>query len=163
MKIYKPNPRSTGACCSFSITSSGKSQGVYVEILKQKGWDDKNKTGSFDTEKANKINLKFTPSEVAEMMIICQRQKGSATFFHKTTDVTSSIKFYVYNKRDSEIPAGIALSVSKGEKKASIPLTFPEAFLLARWFDFATTRMFTADYAAEKKRIEKLMETKLES
>lgn len=163
MKVYKPNPRGTGHAASFSLTSSGKGQGIYVEIIKQKGWDEKSKTGSFDSSKENKINLKFTVAEVAAMMIVCQRQKGEASFFHNTGTVTSSIKFAVYNKKDTDIPAGIALSVTKGEKKSSIPFTFPEAFALFKWFEFALNRIFTADYSEHKKLFQKLEETKLEN
>jgi len=162
MKIYKPNPRGTGHAASFSLTSTGKSQGIYAEIIKQKGWDEKSKTGSFDSSKENKINLKFTVAEVAAMMIVCQRQRGEATFFHNTGEITSSIKFYVYNKKDTEIPAGIALSVTKGEKKASIPFTFPEAFALFKWFEFAIDRIFVADYTENKKLFKPIEETKID-
>lgn len=161
MQVYKPNPRNTGALCSFSVTSSGKSSGIYAEILKQKTWDDKTKTGTFDTAKEHKINLKFTIAEAAAMSIICQKQKGEATFFHNTGEVTSSIKFSVYNKKDTDIPAGIALSVTKGDKKASVPFTFAEAFVLSRWFDFAFNRIFTAEYTERKNLFKKLEETKV--
>jgi len=165
MQVYKPNSRNTGALCSFSVTSSGKSQGIYAEILKQKTWDEKSKTGTFDTTKENKINLKFTVAEIAAMSIICQKQKGEATFFHNTGEVTSSIKFYIYNRKDKdsgvETPAGIALSVTKGDKKASVPFTFAEAFALSRWFDFAFNRIFTADYTERKNLFKKLEETKV--
>ncbi len=161
MKIYKPNPKNTGSCASFSVTSSGKSQGIYAEILAQKSWSDKTKTGTFNTDKESKINLKFTPAEICSMMMVCQKQKGEASFFHNTGEITSSIKFYVYNKRDSDIPAGIALSVTKGAKKASIPFTFAESFLFLKWCDFALNRIFTADYTAQKKLFEKLTESKI--
>lgn len=161
MKFYKPNPRMTGSACSFSVTSTGKSQGIYVEIIKQKGWDDSSKTGSFESDKEKKVNLKFTPTEVAEMMMICQRQKGSAKFFHNTGTITSSITFAAWEK--DGVIKGIALSASKGDKKVSVPFTFAEAFLLSKWFDFALDRIFTGDYAAEKKLFEKLQSTNLDS
>lgn len=163
MKFFKPNAKCMGSACSFSVTSTGKGKGIYVEIIKQKSWDDKAKTGTFDSSKENKINLKFTPSEIAEMMIVCQRQKGAVKLFHNTGEITSSIQFYVYNKKDTDIPAGIALSVSKGEKKASVPFTFGEAFLLYNWLQFALNRIFAADYAEQKKLFKTLEETKLEN
>lgn len=149
MKFYKPNPRVTGSCCSFSVTSTGKSQGVYVEILKQKSWDDKAKTGTFDSDKENKVHLKFTPAEVAEMMMICQRQKGTVKFFHNTGTVTSQISFGVWEK--DGVAKGIALSAAKGDKKGLVSLTFGESFLLLKWFDFALARIFNGDYVEQKK------------
>jgi hypothetical protein len=161
MKLYKPNPRNTGHAASFSVTSSGKSQGIYVEIIKQATWNDSTKTGTFDSSKENKINLKFTPAEIAGMMIICQRQKGQAKFFHNTGEITSSITFGVWNDKEGN-PKGIALGVSKGEKKASVPFTFDEAFLFLEWCKFAVNRIFVADYTERKKKLEKLQESKIE-
>jgi hypothetical protein len=154
MKFYKPNPKNTGSCGSFSVTSSGKQQGFYVELLKQKSWDDKAKTGTFDSSKENKLNLKFNPTEIAGMMQICQRQKGVVKFFHNTGEVTSSISFGVYPDKEGETPRGIALSVSKGDKRGSLPLTFQESTLLLEWFRWALGRVFTADYTEAKKMFE---------
>jgi hypothetical protein len=165
MTVFKPNSKNTGTLCTFSVTSSGKSQGIFAEILRQKSWSNETKTGTFETDKSQKINLKFTVAEAAAMSIICQKQKGEATFFHNTGEVTSSIKFYIYNRKDkdsgAETPAGIALSVTKGDKKASVPFTFAEAFALSRWFDFAFNRIFTADYTERKNLFKKLEETKV--
>jgi len=153
MKFYKPNPKVGGAACSFSVTSTGKAQGFYIQLVKQTGWDDKNKTGSFDKNPENKINLKFSPTEIAGMMEICQKKKGQAKFFHTTGDTSSQITFGVYPFKEGEAltPKGIALSVSKGEKKASVPFTFAEALLLCEWFRFGLNRIFVADYTEEKK------------
>ena len=161
MKLYKPNPRGTGSACSFSVTSSGKSKGIYVEIIKQKGWDDKTKTGSFDSTKENKLNLKFTPTEMAEMLIVCQTKKGAAKFFHNTGTITSQISFGTYCRKDSDVVAGISLSATKGEKKASVPLTFAEAHLLGEWIRFALHRIFTAEHTEEKKLLQNIPETKI--
>jgi hypothetical protein len=154
MKIYKPSPKGTGHAGSFSVTSSGKAQGIYAEIIKQKSWDDSSKTGTFDSSKEAKVNLKFTTAEIAGMMQVCQKQKGTVKFFHNTGEITSSISFGVYPDKEGETPRGIALSVSKGEKRASLPFTFAEAGLLCEWFRWALNRIFTADYTEQKKLFE---------
>lgn len=157
-QFYKPNPKCSGSACNFSVTSSGKGQGIYVEMIKQKSWDEAQKTGKFDKE--YKINLKFGEHEIAEMMVINQRQKGSVKFFHTSDAGAAQISYGVYNDKDGN-PKGIALGVSKGDKKLSIPFTFGEAVLLNEWFRFALSRIFTADFAEAKKKREKLAETNI--
>ena len=166
MRIYKPNSKNTGYAGSFSVTSSAatKGQGIYLEIIKQKTWDDSSKTGTFDSSKENKINLKFSNAEVAEMIMICQRQKGQAKFYHKTPDSTAQISFGPYpNPPVGNEPAkGIGLSVSKDGKRGALPLTFPEAYLLSEWLKWALTHIFNGDYAEYKKAFKTPDESKLD-
>lgn len=150
MKIYKPNPRSTGCAASFSINSI--EQSVFLEIIKQVSWCDKSKVGKFDSSKENKINIKFSAAEVAGMMEICQRRKGKKSYFHKSDAGSAQITMSIYEK-DGQ-PQGISLSVTKGDKKAAVPISWDEGNLLFEYFRFALGKMFSAQYTAEKKLFE---------
>jgi hypothetical protein len=152
MKFYKANSKSSGSACSFSLTTTGKGQGIYVQIVKQTSWNESTKTGSFDKNQDNKIHVKFSLAEVAAMMEVCQRRKGKKSFVHKTDAGTSSISFGVYP--DEGEARGLSLGVFKNDKRASIPLSFDEGLALLEWFRFAIHRIFAADYAAEKKLFE---------
>mgnify|MGYP006114748965 CR=1 FL=1 len=139
MKFYKANKKGSGAAMSFSFNPDPKNGGIFAELLKQKSWNDANRTGSFDTKEENKIRIKFSVTEIAEMLYICLRHRGNAKFFHKTPSSTCQISFGTYPLNSTE-PRGIALSAKKGDNSISVPLSFPEATYLGECFRFFLQR-----------------------
>src|SRR6476660_6403724 len=117
----------TGACCGFSVTPSGENQAIFLQALKQISWNAEARTGTFDSSRDGKINLKFSLGEVGAMMNICRKQRGKVSFFHKSGATTSQINFGVYPNEDE--PRGVALSINKGDKKISIPFSFDECVI----------------------------------
>ncbi|MSR88011.1 MAG: hypothetical protein EXS69_02550, partial [Candidatus Zambryskibacteria bacterium] len=64
--FYKPNPKITGSACSF--WHSDKDGNFFATLLKQAGWNEKAKTGSFVQNKndpTKKITVKLNRTEIA--------------------------------------------------------------------------------------------------
>jgi hypothetical protein len=146
LKIFKPNGKKTGHACHFQLTSSGESRGVYLEIIKQTGWNSSKKIGSF--KGGDKVILKFNEFEVADLIHSIETGKRTQ-FFHQSNGTSSSISFSEYIAGGES--KGFGLFVSKNNKKFNIGLLHSEAVALREWLKFSLHRFFQSYYAEDKK------------
>lgn len=150
MQFYKPNPRVSGHACSFDLQSTGDSAGVYLELIKQTGWNDSSKTGSF--KDGLKTKIKFNQTEVAGFLDSV-RSNRELKLFHSTETKKTGITFAPYKNKDG-VQIGFSLAVSQGQDKYLLGFTYPEATQIAEWMVFALDRFNQAAYAEKKKRLE---------
>ena len=137
--FYKATKSIKGGAMSFSYNPDQENGGYFSEFLKQISWDEKTRTGKFDSSEANKIRVKFSVNELCEIINICDKQLGSAQFFHKTPSSSTQISFGSYPKDDPN-PKGIAVSVKKGDNSIFVPLSFAEGTYLAETLRFFIQR-----------------------
>lgn len=169
LKFYKPTPKGNGHACHFTfkstidtvgengeVTSQGD-KAVFLEFIKQSGWNDKSKTGSF--KGGAKANVKFSKEEVCSMILAMRNgekafphpyKEGQFGAFHNSEHGSTLIKFEPYANK------GFSLSVSKTPKEGEklsflIGLTFAEMLLLEEYFKFALNHFFTSFYSEDKK------------
>jgi hypothetical protein len=167
LQFYKPTPRSSGCAAGFSFNS--KDEAIYVEFIKQVGWDDKAKRGTF--KGGAQGNVKFSLTEAAGLLKTLE--KGTEfTAFHKTpnSSKTTRINFGLYygNKEAKTDVKGYSLSVVKADSENSetggdkflIGFTFNEGRLLIEYLKYALTHCFDAIYSEDKKRRAAAMEKK---
>ena len=111
--IYKPNKNCTGAAGSFAVTKFGKDQktNLFVELLLQKSWDDKKRTGSFNPEK--KVTFKLSLSEAGEILSSL-KTRIPFTAFHKFGEDTTVINMTPWDKAKT-------VKTKDGDKKYTTP------------------------------------------
>lgn len=125
LSFYKPNPRNSGYGCSFQLASTTKEPeklSFFISFIKQAGWDETNKKGSFSANMKNKdktASVKLSDTEIAGMILALKDQAMPFSFIHRTAAATSNVFFKPY-ERDGKI-VGMSLSASiapkEGEKK----------------------------------------------
>lgn len=145
LEIYKPNKSNAGSAASFQISRNQKTNepSLYVRIVRQSGWDDRTKTGSFK-ENWNKdgefIALKFTETECASIMNVVAdwtfKEKFSTVHVFQGVESSSktSISFSPYEKKMTKGTFAYGLSVIRdGNQRFSISLEKAEAVLLSEF------------------------------
>lgn len=147
--FYKPTAKKTGHACNFTLTSKGSAAGVYLEIIKQTGWDDKTKTGSF--KGGEKVKVKFNEGEVASFIDAINRGVEFKTF-HSTADAKTQISFSPYIQEGEQ--KGFGLSVRQGGKSFMVGFYFNEMVLLHNFFQNCLDKFFEVAYSEHKKRIQ---------
>lgn len=166
VQFYKANAAMKGAACNLSFNS--KDQAYYIQIVKQDGWDESRKIGSF--KNGEKCNLKFSLSEMGAMLQALEENKpavmnGKEGFFHSSADYSTSIKFgpYVFvNKETGEkTQRGWGLGAFRSDKENSatksqfaMSFSFAEMVVLREHLKFAMNHIFSAVYSADKKAFE---------
>lgn len=166
---YKPNPKKSGTACNWTFNSkTGAGKAVFLEIIKQTSWDDKNKTGGF--KNGDKINIKFGyEKEVGAFLRVLSdtdpvklngkvnpNPNQNAKFYHTSEAGTKTINFTksVWN---GNVLYGLSVTdAPKDGEKSTYRVSFDadEAYTLKRWFEFALERIFTGIYADDKKYFE---------
>jgi len=130
LQIYKPNPKVTGSCCSFKY--NGYNDTFFIEMLKQTGWDDQKKRGSFKGSQT-KIVSKFNINEVAAMIDVLNRNV-EWKIFHSSPKGTTSGTFRPYLRNDQQVGYSLALfqknSDTGEQKNIVIGLNYAESELL---------------------------------
>lgn len=150
LPFYKPNAKGTGHACSFDLQSTGESAGVYLEIVKQTGWNDSTKLGTFKDGK--KVKLKFNAMEAAGFLDAL-RNNRELKLFHSTEANKTGINFVPYKNKDG-VQIGFSLSVRQGSDSYLVGFFFPECMQIEQWMVFALDRFNQAAYAEKKKRLE---------
>jgi hypothetical protein len=145
LTLFKPNAKNTGAAVSISFNSKDEKKGVFLEFLKQVGWDDSRKKGSF--KGGLKITCKLNTTEVGQILYALENNKpfekplyhnspsGGATLIN-----VSSFKEY------------LTLSIKKGDDKAGIALTAGEQVEIREYLKFALSHIFSGLYSEQIKR-----------
>tara|TARA_R110002153_G_scaffold45929_3_gene129387 strand:- start:30984 stop:31508 length:525 start_codon:yes stop_codon:yes gene_type:complete len=104
LQIYKPNKTNTGHAMSININRNlkvdkkspkhGELQ-MFVSVLKQSGWNDATKTGSFDKSRGNEkteVFVKFNEFEVGNIISSLSRGK-ELSLFHSMGQNKTQISF----------------------------------------------------------------------
>lgn len=160
LSIYKPNKNVTGHAATFSLNS--KDGALYVEFIKQTGYDAARHIGSF--KDGDKVRLKFGIWEVGELIEAYTKNIPWKTV-HKSTGKTVSINAGPYFSKD-ETPKilGYSLNCSVKEddhdtgKSFSLPMKSSERMILLEYIRFFLSHSFQAIYAEDKKKFKERMD-----
>ena len=173
VNLYKPNAKNSGHAIGLNFNS--KEGRLFVQLIKQVGWDDSTKTGTFKGGKF--FNVTFNAHEIGAALN-CIESSIATKLFHKTDKGSTSIEWapfvralpsdrttgvqppppraILHEKRD-----GITLSVNPRATEANKePVKFgfwfneSEARLLKEYLRFVLSHFFTAEYSADKQRRE---------
>lgn len=133
--FYKPNPKITGSACSFGYIE--KDGNFFASIIKQAGWNEKAKTGSFIQNKNNpakKITIKLNRSEIGAIIDSLQSGREFKNY-HSSQNQVVRFSFSEYVKEGALV--GHSFSANKEMKddstqkvSAVIGFTFPDMALL---------------------------------
>lgn len=163
MQIYKANKANKGAACSFSFNS--KEAALYIQLIKQTGYDDAKHLGSFSG--GEKITIKSSLAEIGSFLDVLKRNVEYSTV-HKSKGATTQIWLapYIVDFNGTKTQKGFGLRVSKKtddgvESKFLMPINFGEAQLLQVYLDFVLRHIFSAEYAEEKKAFKERQDKKL--
>lgn len=168
IQFYKPNSKNTGHAASFRLVGDV----VYLEIIKQSGWNDTTKTGSFAGSRNDpnkKINIKFNTVELAALVRAIKYNVGAdvqgsgvgePVLYHRSEKGMTTIKFLPYfapaKPQEQPIQKGFSLSVfAKGNQGAAdknflLGFTFAESELIQNFFEYCLRMIFSF---SEKKYI----------
>jgi hypothetical protein len=166
LQFYKPNRGNTGAACSFSFNS--KEQCLFVEFVKQTGWNESERTGSF--KGGEKANAKFSLTEIGGLLLTCEKLIEFSTF-HKSAKNNSQIHFApFYEKTEGDQRGklrGLGLRItrtnledSSDKQTFSIGLAPSEFTVLREFLKFSLDHIFSALYAEDKKRRQEFFDRK---
>ena len=153
LALYKPNKNNTGHACSFSQSKDGT---VFSAILKQSGWDETKKVGSFlasRNDPLKNVNIKLSQVEVAAILDCLERNRPYSTL-HDSDKQQKSIQFIPWinkpmNEGEKPVQKGFSFSISVTDKQDSttknafyIGITFPEGRLIRAYLDNALNKSF---------------------
>jgi len=141
LNFYKPNKSSNGTAVSFNVSkpqSNDKEQEgpvLYVSFVKQAGWNDQTKKGSFSENAKNPEKtaaLKLNQTEAASI-IRAVRQSAKFSTVHAYQGSTTSIMFGPYVKKSGD--NAFSFSIKKGEQSFLIGFELGEAELIAQYME----------------------------
>ena len=155
LAFYKPNRAVKGSLANFSFNSKGDKKGIFVELVKQTGWNNENSTGSF--KDGEKVNIKFSLIEACALIRAIENNTSAADngFYHSSQKGSARISFTPYIRNEQQV--GFSLGVVKQEgqsqdkKNFYIGLDFNEARLLKEFLLFAINHVFSGMYSDELK------------
>ena len=127
VQFYKPNKFSKGYAVSFTVPSENNC--VFAQIIRQTGWNEKERKGSF--KEGERKNIKFSPTEIGGLLRSIVNQV-EVTYFHSTEESKTSITFKPIATKE-----GVKLhsfGVISGEDKYLVGFTEDEASYLAEFF-----------------------------
>ena len=141
--FYHPSSRGNGFASSFQ--DSNQNDCVFATIIKQSGWDNETKTGSFKASREDKnanVTIKLNDTEVSAILDSIERGRGFSTFHDG--DVPKTIQFIPWFSKPIEEGAkpeqrGFSFSITVGGKEDAtknafyIGFTFPEARLIREY------------------------------
>lgn len=140
LNIYKPNPKVTGT--GLSLQASDRDGKLYLNLIKQSGWNDQTKKGSFlankDKPGASTV-LKFNQMEAGSLIDSIENMT-TASFYHASSSKTTRISFAPSNIQKDKAPNCFVLTVNQAETEDSskktnflIPFTFAEARVIKEY------------------------------
>lgn len=149
IQLYHPNKSNTGSAASFWF--SERDNVVYATILKQSGWDDKSRNGTFKASMADplkKTNIKFSFVEVCGILDSIERNRSFSSY-HDNEDFSKSIKFEPYLDKTSNAAKGSSFSVLVKNKQDTstsnsflIGFTFAEARYIREFLVYCLHKKF---------------------
>jgi|TARA_B100001964_G_C14225642_1_gene597480 hypothetical protein len=127
IQFYKPNPRNTGAACSFNV--SAKDSCVYVNYIKQASWDAKKKIGKFASKDPSaKGVFKLSATEVGSILH-CLDSNDEFSAYHDSPKQVVKMKFSPYMKDNKQL--GFSFAVTRDDKEDTSKKT---SFLIGFYF-----------------------------
>ena len=162
LQFYKPNKSNKGGAAHFSFDSRSDKKGIFVEMIKQNGWDEKGRNGLGNGvfKDGKKAFVKFTTTEAATILDSIERREDAPQFVHTSQAGTTNITFKRFKgkvkKGNDWVEAAdftnYGLSVKRGEEQFSISFTFGEATELREYLKFALGHVFSGLYSADLQR-----------
>jgi len=155
LAFYKPNSKNSGHCASFS--QSPKDGTIFASILKQSGWNDEKKIGSFlesRNDPLKNVNVKLSQTEAAAILDCLERNRPLSTVHDSDTSL-KTIQFTPWmnkplNPEDKATQKGFSFSISITNKQDStspklafyIGFSFSEGRLIRSYLDESLRRSF---------------------
>lgn len=135
LQFYKPNPKNTGAACSFSYNKKDKA--VWVNFVKQSSWNGDSKTGTFrGSGPDKKANSKFNMTEVAGLVHAIETS-GEYSNYHGNRERNTKFTFCPYMQNEKQIGYSFKLAQSNSadgtNKSFLIGFKFEEGRLLKQF------------------------------
>jgi len=162
LAFYKPTRSVKGSLANFSFNSKGEKKGMFVEMVKQTGWDNQNSTGSF--KNGDKVNIKLSIFEAAAIMRAIEQNTAASEkgFYHSSAKGSATISFSPYIRDGKQI--GFSLSISKQEgtsdrKNFVIGFDFNESWALKEFLRFSLDHIFSGMYSDEVKAAKQRLES----
>jgi hypothetical protein len=159
ISFYKPNSKSSGTACSFSVNP--KDGSIWSSLIKQSSWNEGTKTGSFLDNKDNpqkSARIKYSLTEAAGLLESLDKNVEFSAY-HSSDKQVTRIKFGPYMKDGKQV--GFSYSVNKENKdnienKQSYLIGFysNEARLLREFLSYSLATVF------ESQRIENIKKIK---
>lgn len=144
--IYKPTSKNTGGAASFKANNDG----VFVEVLKQKTWNDNTKKGTFDPEAKMVVFLNLI--ELSTILRVLNGKLDEFKIPHVQKDKTqTNISFTKW--KNNETLMGFGFSVHRGDKRNSVSFNLNEAELLKQFIAWAIQKGFEYNQAENLKNI----------
>lgn len=132
ISFYKPNSKNTGTACSFSVNT--KEGSIWSSLIKQCGWNENTKTGSFSENRDNpqkSARIKFSQTEAAGLLEALDKNTEFSAY-HSSDKQVTKIKFCPYIKDDKQV--GFSYSVHKENKEN---IENKQSFLIGFYFNEA--------------------------
>jgi hypothetical protein len=165
---YKSFKTGNGALMTFKHdartcrTNQKKDGAVFLTIVKQTGWNEKDETGTFAG--GDSVTIKFGMHEVGELEEVIQRGNWTFNFYHDGgQDKTSGfIRFYdMEAKTDKDRPKrGVSFLIKKNTTEFKTSLTVGEANDLLAYLNFARREIYAAICDREDEAFLKRQEAK---
>jgi hypothetical protein len=135
LQFYKPNPKNTGAACSFSYNKKDKA--VWVNFVKQSGWNSDTRTGTFrGSGPDKKANSKFNMTEIAGLVHAIETA-GEYSNYHGNKDRNTKFTFCPYLQNEKQVGYSFKLAQSNSadgtNKSFLIGFKFEESRLLKQY------------------------------
>jgi|GEM_PF-6654525 hypothetical protein len=151
--VYHPSKSLKGFAASFWY--SDRNDTVFATLIKQHGWDDASKTGTFKgslTDPTKKVNVKLAFVEAAAILDCIERQRPFSAF-HDNEENPKTIKFEPWlTNGDNPIQKGFSFSITVKSKQDTtftnpfyIGLTFAEAREIREFLIFVMHEHFARD------------------
>ena len=133
--LYHPNKSSKGFAISFKSVLEDKA--IYIEVIRQSGWNDQEKIGSFKGSRENpegRANVKLSNIEVGAFLDCLDKSRPFSTF-HDHDKKPKKINFNVWEGED-KVARGYSLGINITDKEDS---SYKNSFYFG--FNFAEGRV----------------------
>ena len=146
LNFYKPNKSNTGTAVSFNVAppkdANEKGLNLYVSFVKQAGWNDETRKGSFSENAKNPEKtaaLKLNETEAASI-IRAVRTGSKFSTVHAYQGSNTSIMFGPYQKKNGD--NALSFSIKKGEQSFLIGFELGEGELIAQYMENYLRKVF---------------------
>jgi hypothetical protein len=137
LSFYKPNSSNKGSAAQFQYGAKEGDYGLYVGIVKQAGWNDTSKRGSFSENAKNPLKnkkIKLNSTEASAMCRVLKESVEKWSTVHKSESKTTSLSFSHYIKDGNKLGYGLSVTEKNGETFL-LGLTNDEGYLLKTFLD----------------------------
>lgn len=154
LPFFKPTKSVKGSLANFSFNSKGDKKGLFIEMVKQTGWNVQNSTGSF--KDGDKVNIKLSLIEAAAIMRAIEQNTSASEkgFYHSSAKGSATISFTPYFRDTKQVGFSLAISKQEGtsdRKNFVIGFDFNEAYLIKEFLRFSLDHIFSGMYSDEVK------------